>query len=307
MIDQQRRLVIVGAGLDLGPEPLQEADIGAQFVFGCALGGGADNESAVAVFALADDDALQPLTLLFGSDFARDAGVVDGGHVDQEAAGQRDVAGDPRPFLADGLFGNLNQNFLAFLQQVRDLGNGLVFPAAEAASAAASARARTAVAVKSRALGALGVGGGACGSADFGAGFDGAVTPGFGIEQSFGFRLRFLELSFDLGGVIGLFFPGRRLPRLWRRGASDLNGSTPAAEDSASRFASGGDFTGRLAVVIGGASFLFHLLKDGVFLEVFHVVRQVGFFFLDFFFLQSSGGSGGARRIHRGPIRMARA
>ena len=66
------------------------------------------------------NDALQPLALFFGSNLARNAGVIHRRHVDQEAARQRDVAGDARAFLADRLLGNLDQDFLAFLQQVAD-------------------------------------------------------------------------------------------------------------------------------------------------------------------------------------------
>ena len=75
-----------------------------------------------AVRPLADQNALQPLALFVGRDLARDADVVDRRHVDQEASRQRDVAGDARALLADGLLGNLDQNLLAFLQQVADGG-----------------------------------------------------------------------------------------------------------------------------------------------------------------------------------------
>ncbi len=120
VIDQRRRLAVLGAGLDLGPQMFQEADVGAQIFFLDVGGGGANDESAQAVFALAGDDALQALALLVGGDLARDADVVDRRHVDQEAAGQRDVAGDARALLADGLLGNLDQHLLPFLQQIGD-------------------------------------------------------------------------------------------------------------------------------------------------------------------------------------------
>ncbi len=99
---------------------LQEADVGAQLIFLDVGGGGANDESAQAVLALAGDDALQALALFVGIDLARDADVIHRRHVHQEAAGQRDVAGDARALLADGLLGNLDQDFLPFLQQVGD-------------------------------------------------------------------------------------------------------------------------------------------------------------------------------------------
>ncbi len=86
VIDQRRRLVALGAVLDFRPETFEEADVGAQLVFAGALRGGADDEAAVAVFALAEHDALQALAFFFGGNLARHAGVVHRRHVDQKAA-----------------------------------------------------------------------------------------------------------------------------------------------------------------------------------------------------------------------------
>src|ERR1019366_1742693 len=55
-------------------------------------------------------------------DLARDSGVVDGRHEDQEAAGKRNVRGDARALLGDGLFGDLDENFLSWLEQIADGG-----------------------------------------------------------------------------------------------------------------------------------------------------------------------------------------
>ena len=57
-----------------------------------------------------------------GLDLAGDAGVVDGGHEDQEAAGQGDVRGDACALLGDGLLGDLAEDLLTGLEQVRDGG-----------------------------------------------------------------------------------------------------------------------------------------------------------------------------------------
>src|ERR1700677_4239813 len=57
-------------------------------------------------------------TLFGGRDFARDAGVVERGHVNQEAAGKSDVARDARAFFAQRLLGDLDDDFLALLQHV---------------------------------------------------------------------------------------------------------------------------------------------------------------------------------------------
>src|SRR5216684_2378383 len=86
------------------------------------IGGGADDEAAVAFgLALAEYDALQSQAFFFRRDLARHADVVHGRHVNQKAAGQRDVAGDARAFLAHRLFGDLDEDLLAFFQKLGDL------------------------------------------------------------------------------------------------------------------------------------------------------------------------------------------
>ncbi len=81
---------------------MQHAQIGAQLLFRCALGGGADDESAADLAALVNQNALQALTLFVGGDFAADADMRDRGHEDQKAPRQRDVRGDARALLAIG-------------------------------------------------------------------------------------------------------------------------------------------------------------------------------------------------------------
>ena len=122
MVDQRRSFAGVGTLLDFGPQVDQETNVGAEIVFAGAFRSGADDEAAGRVALLADQHALQALALFVGGDFTGDADVVDRGHEDQEAAGQRDVAGDARTFAGDGLLGNLDQNFLPLLQQLADDG-----------------------------------------------------------------------------------------------------------------------------------------------------------------------------------------
>ena len=100
----------------------QEAQIGAELFFRRAFGRGADNESARGFAALVHQNPLEAMALFVGGDLAADAHVRDRRHEDQEAAGQRDVAGDARALLGDGLLGDLNQDLLAGLQQVADDG-----------------------------------------------------------------------------------------------------------------------------------------------------------------------------------------
>src|ERR1035437_1530431 len=122
VIDQGRGVRGVGALLDLRPEIEQEAQCGAQLLFGRALGGGADDESAGGLAAFVDENPLEALALLIGGDFAADANVGDGGHEDQEAAGEGEVRGDARALLGDGLLGDLDEKLLSGLEQVADDG-----------------------------------------------------------------------------------------------------------------------------------------------------------------------------------------
>src|SRR5437868_15026259 len=93
---------------------------------------------------LRKNDALQPLALFVAGDLARDADVVHGRHVHEEASRQRDVAGDARALFADGLLRDLNENFLTFFQQVGDLRCRTALNVAASAHAAAAATPTTA-------------------------------------------------------------------------------------------------------------------------------------------------------------------
>src|ERR1700753_1090398 len=66
------------------------------------------------------ENPLQPLTLFVRGDLAAYADVGHRRHKHQKASRQRDVAGDARALLGDWFLGDLNQNFLAGLQQVRN-------------------------------------------------------------------------------------------------------------------------------------------------------------------------------------------
>ena len=200
VVDQGRSFRFFGTSLDFVPEILQEADVGAEVFFGGAGSGGAHDETALAVFAFADNDALQALALFVGRDLARDAGVVDGRHVDEEAARQCDVAGDASALFAYGFFRDLDENFLTFFQKIADQGHGGVLATRRAAATGAKAASTTASAttIEGRTLGALGIWGGGGRRANFDARIDGAVPAGFGIEKSFGFGLGVFDFGFDI-------------------------------------------------------------------------------------------------------------
>ena len=71
---------------------------------------------------LREQDLLKTPTLAVGLDLAGDAGVIDGGHEDEEATGEGDVRGDARTLLGDRLLGDLDEELLPGLEQIADGG-----------------------------------------------------------------------------------------------------------------------------------------------------------------------------------------
>ncbi len=126
------------------------------------------------------------------------------------------MAGDARAFFADGLLRNLDQDFLAFLEQVGDQGKILLLVTARPASTTTTAAAAAALgpAIVSRTRRALGVTRGPRRSANFGAGFGHARAPGFGGQGGFGFRLGLIEFGFVFRFFVN--FVGRRYIDLFR-------------------------------------------------------------------------------------------
>ena len=74
----------------------------------------------MAVRADALEHLLEARALLLVLDAPRDADVIDRRHVDEEAARQRDVAGDARAFAGDGVLRHLHDDLLPFAQQIGD-------------------------------------------------------------------------------------------------------------------------------------------------------------------------------------------
>src|SRR5208283_576486 len=62
----------------------------------------------------------QPRAVFRRGDLARNPGVVERRHINEEASRQCDVAGDARALLAERLFRDLDDDFLALLEHVRD-------------------------------------------------------------------------------------------------------------------------------------------------------------------------------------------
>src|SRR5205807_3263127 len=118
-----------------------------------------------------------------------------------KTSGQRDVTGNARTLLADRFLRNLHQDFLAFFQQISDQWCRLLrLIAAEAASTAAST---LATGIECRPLLCpLGVARSTCWRPYLSVSFQTRVAARFGVQQSFGFCLRFFE--FQLFGIFVL-------------------------------------------------------------------------------------------------------
>src|ERR1035437_6508683 len=118
VVDQRRRFGGFRSRLDVRPEIQQETEIAAELLFAGAFGSRAHDESAAGLALFAEENFLQAAAFAVRLDLARDSGVVDGRHEDQEAAGKRNVRGDPCTLLGDGLLRDLNENLLAGLEQI---------------------------------------------------------------------------------------------------------------------------------------------------------------------------------------------
>ena len=122
-IDDRGRPRRLGFLPDLGPHPVEVAQVRNDVILGTPGRGGADDDAAGEPVLLAElaDDASQSAAFLSRVDLAGHAHVVDRGHEDQEPPGHRRVGGEPRPLGAERLLGHLDDDLLAFLQEFFDL------------------------------------------------------------------------------------------------------------------------------------------------------------------------------------------
>ncbi len=128
-MDQQRRGAPFRLLPHVQPQVVEEHHVGAEFFFRASVARRAHDVAAGNPGAVGLQNPLQAETFVVARDLARDADVIDGRHVHQEAAGQRDVRSDARAFLTQRLLGDLDDDFLAFFQQVADRRQRHLFPA----------------------------------------------------------------------------------------------------------------------------------------------------------------------------------
>src|SRR6266404_4764483 len=115
-MEKSGRFALLAALLDFVPGAAEELDVGANFVIRGAARGGSNDKAAGIRTAGFTDEAAKARAVIRGNDFPRNTGVMDGRHVDQEAAGQSDVAGDAGALFAKGFFSDLDDHVLAGLQ-----------------------------------------------------------------------------------------------------------------------------------------------------------------------------------------------
>src|ERR1700686_4202350 len=115
-MEQRRSFALLAALLDFVPGGAEEFDVGANFFVGGATSRGAHDEAAGIAAAGFANEASQARAIIGAGDFARDADVIDGGHVHEEAARQSDVTGDARAFFAERLLGDLDDYILTSLE-----------------------------------------------------------------------------------------------------------------------------------------------------------------------------------------------
>src|SRR6266436_53866 len=115
-VKQRRGLAFLVLLLDFVPGLAEELDVSADFLIGGATCRGAHDEAAGIAAAGFADKAAEARAVFRAGDFARDADVVDRRHVNQEAAGERDVTCDARALFAERFLGDLHDDILPRLE-----------------------------------------------------------------------------------------------------------------------------------------------------------------------------------------------
>src|SRR5881296_1324259 len=105
-------------------DPLGPAfEVGFDFFLRAPLARGPNDESAGERTLVFEDEVPQLQAFLLGGDFARNTDVLNRGQVHEVTTGQSDVRGDARALGAQRFLRDLHQDFLAFLEQLGNLGS----------------------------------------------------------------------------------------------------------------------------------------------------------------------------------------
>ena len=123
VMQQQWSRTFFGLLPDVGPQVGEEIHIGCDIFLGLAFARRPDNEPAGSAAVMRLQNAFQAQAFFVARDFAGDARVFHGGHVNDVASRKSDMRSDARALLAQRLLRDLNDNFLAFLQKFADGGH----------------------------------------------------------------------------------------------------------------------------------------------------------------------------------------
>ncbi len=120
LVDIHRAGGLLDAADDHFPEPQQVGEVAGEFFLGAFGAGGADDEAdALGRVELAKDIA-EPAAVFVAFDFSRDADATEGRHEHQVAAGDADVGGERGAFGADAFLDDLDEHFVAALEDFLD-------------------------------------------------------------------------------------------------------------------------------------------------------------------------------------------
>src|SRR6184192_3014216 len=108
--------------LDLLPQAVQVIDLALAALLSQVFCDGADDPAARILRDELRDEVAQLGALITILDLARDANLGRERHVDQDAAGERNLRGDARSLGPDRLFDDLHELRFAALQLVADVG-----------------------------------------------------------------------------------------------------------------------------------------------------------------------------------------
>ncbi len=151
LVDLGGRFQLANAAHHHLPQPRQVGQIALQFLLVSIDAGGADDEAEARRRLQLVEDLAQAAARVFVCDLARHADAVEPGHQHEVAAGDADVGAQRRALGADAFLDDLNEHFLAALEDVL---NERLGPALAEAAASARASAAIAAAVASAAIAA---------------------------------------------------------------------------------------------------------------------------------------------------------
>src|SRR5207248_2126705 len=117
-VNERRRGFLLAFRADIRPQVAEKTDILNKLVLTASLSRSTHNEASRQTVSMFLNNSLEPRALFVRCNLARHTDMVHCRHIDQVTSGKGNVRGDARAFLAEGFFGNLNQDLLPFPEQL---------------------------------------------------------------------------------------------------------------------------------------------------------------------------------------------